>query len=551
MTSSDAKKERPETSKIEDIADNLAAGEISELVVVAEGEERTTWFVWLLVFCSSISGLLFGYDTGVISGALVTIGNDLNANGLDNGQKELITSATTLGALLGSIGAGTLSDYIGRRPVLAIADVLFIGGAIGQAVSKTVWDMIGTRFLIGWGVGVAACVAPLYIQELSPTRLRGRMVVINVVAITLGQVIAYGIDAGFTNVGGGWRWMVGLGTVPAGLQLIFLFMLPESPRLMIKWGQLDRAHNIVGKIYAHATEEQVALKVQVLQAAVRQSIEIARTTTIWQRLRMLFFKPVNRRALIVACGMQAFQQLCGFNTLMYYSATLFKQIGFDQPTAVGLIVSGTNFIFTLVALKYIDIIGRRTIMLISAPGMIFGLTLASIAFHYLTKKTGGVLVDGTEYPHNWSGLVLFSMIAFVASYALGLGNVPWQQGEFFALEVRGIGTSLATMTNWAANLLINSTYLSLMAKITPAGAFGFYAGLCLLGLLFVIFCFPETAGLSLEEVMMVFRTGFGVRESQRLRKQRMGAKTRRDGAAPEAAAGDEKAPDESSDEVHV
>lgn len=140
----------------------------------------------------------------------------------------MITSATTLGALLGSIGAGALSDYIGRRPVLAIADALFIGGAVGQAVSKTVWDMIGTRFLIGWGVGVASCVAPLYIQELSPTRLRGRMVVINVVAITLGQVIAYAIDAGFTHVNGGWRWMVGLGTVPAGLQLIFLFMLPES-----------------------------------------------------------------------------------------------------------------------------------------------------------------------------------------------------------------------------------------------------------------------------------------------------------------------------------
>jgi MFS transporter, SP family, solute carrier family 2 (myo-inositol transporter), member 13 len=121
-----------------------------------------------------------------------------------------------------------LSDIIGRRPVLGLADILFIGGAVGQAVSHTVWDVVGTRFLIGWGVGLASCVAPLYIQELSPTRLRGRMVVINVVAITLGQVIAYGIDAGFANVSGGWRWMVGLGTVPAGVQLVFLFFLPES-----------------------------------------------------------------------------------------------------------------------------------------------------------------------------------------------------------------------------------------------------------------------------------------------------------------------------------
>ncbi|KAI0029264.1 general substrate transporter [Vararia minispora EC-137] len=512
----------------EKVADTFAHGEISELVVVAEGEERTTWFVWLLVLCSSISGLLFGYDTGVISGALVTIGNDLNPLGLSNLQKELITSATTLGALLGGIGAGMISDHLGRRPVLGIADVLFMAGAIGQAVSHTVWNMIGTRFLIGWGVGVASCVAPLYIQELSPTRLRGRMVVINVVAITLGQVIAYGIDAGFANVSGGWRWMVGLGTVPAGIQLFFLFFLPESPRIMLKWGQVERATWIISKIYASATSEQIELKVKVLQATVKQSIEITRTTTFWQRLYSILFVPVNRRALMVACGMQAFQQLCGFNTLMYYSATLFAQIGFNQPTAVGLIVSGTNFIFTLVALKYIDIIGRRSIMLWSAPGMIIGLTLASVAFHFLTRSTNGALVDGTSYPHSWSGVVLFSMILFVASYATGLGNVPWQQGEFFTLDVRGIGTSLATMTNWGANLIIGSTYLSLMARITPAGAFGFYAGLCLLGYVFVVFCFPETAGLSLEEVQMVFRDGFGVRESSRLRRARKGRKAQRE-----------------------
>ncbi|THH19543.1 hypothetical protein EW146_g1641 [Bondarzewia mesenterica] len=527
-----------------DIAVDIANGEISEIVVVAEGEERTTLFVWLLVLCSSISGMLFGYDTGVISGALVTIGSDLGPSSLSSVQKELVTSSTTLGALLGGLAAGMFSDLIGRRPVMGIADVFVhrrCHRASGQSyclgngtfASPRSKDQsrhvrrnfqIGTRFLVGLGVGTASCVAPMYIQELSPTRLRGRMVVINVVAITLGQVIAYAIDAGFEKTHGGWRWMVGLGVVPAALQFIFLFFLPESPRIMLKRGDVSAARAVMAKIYAHATPEQVDLKVKVLSAAVKQSIEISRSTTFLQRCHSVFFVPINRRALIVACGMQAFQQLCGFNTLMYYSATLFKQIGFNQPTAVGLIVSGTNFVFTLFALKYIDIIGRRKIMLFSAPGMIFGLTLASIAFHYLTRKTGGMLVDGTKYDHSWSSVVLFSMIAFVASYATGLGNVPWQQGELFSLEVRGIGASLATTTNWGANLLIGSTYLSLMDKITPAGAFGFYAGLCLLGNLFVIFCFPETAGLSLEEVQMVFRRGFGVSESQRLRMQKYEAK---------------------------
>ncbi|KAH9176895.1 general substrate transporter [Lactarius sanguifluus] len=505
----------------DDVTKKIAAGEISELVVVAEGEERTTWFVWSLVFCSSISGLLFGYDTGVVSGALVSIGSDLGPESLSNLQKELITSATTLGALLGGLAAGILSDAVGRRPVLGIADILFIAGAIGQAICHTVWAMIGTGFLIGWGVGIAACVAPIYIQELSPTRLRGRMVVINVVAITFGQVVAYGIDAGFANVHGGWRWMVGLGTIPAGLQLIFLFILPEPPCILLRGGHVDRAHGVMSKIYAHASAAQIDFKVKVLQAAVKQSVETVQTTTFLERFRSIFFVPVNRRALIVACALQFAQQACGFNTLMYYSATLFKEIGFNQPTAVGLIISGTNFLFTLFALKYIDIIGRRRILLWSMPGMVFGLVLASVAFHFLTRNTGNVLVDGTRYSHGWSGVVLFSMIVFVASYATGIGNVPWQQGELFSLEVRGIGTSLATATNWSVNLLIGATYLSLMAHITPSGAFGFYAALCALSYTFVVFCFPETAGLSLEEVRMVFRNGFGVRESKQLRKVRM------------------------------
>ncbi|KAK0460512.1 general substrate transporter [Desarmillaria tabescens] len=509
-----------------EVANDLDSGEINELAVVAEGEEKTTWFVWTLVFCATVSGLLFGYDTGVISGALVTIGSDLGPEELSSGQKEFITSATTLGALLGGLVAGAMSDWTGRRPVLAISDIIFIGGAIAQAVCHNVWSMVGGRFLLGIGVGLASCIAPLYIQELSPTRLRGRMVVMNVVAITLGQVIAYGIGAGFETMHGGWRWMVGLGAVPAGIQLVFLFFLPESPRIMLLRGDLLAAQKIMTKIYALAKPSDVELKVKVLQAAVQRSVEITRNTTFMHRFKSMLMNPVYRRALIVGCGLQAFQQLCGFNTLMYYSATLFASIGFDQPTAVGLIVSGTNFIFTIIALVCIDRIGRRRIMILSSPGMIFGLTLASISFHYLTINTGGDLIQGSDYPKSWSAIVLLSMIIFVASYATGLGNVPWQQGELFALEIRGVGTSLATATNWAANLLINSTYLSLMEKITPSGAFGFYAGLCLLGWLFVIFCYPETAGLSLEEVMMVFKHSFGIKESGRLRDTKRKMKAR-------------------------
>ncbi|CEL58187.1 Myo-inositol transporter 1 OS=Schizosaccharomyces pombe (strain 972 / ATCC 24843) GN=itr1 PE=3 SV=1 [Rhizoctonia solani AG-1 IB] len=502
---------------VAEIMRDQETGEISEAAVRAEGEEKVTFFVWLLVFASSISGLLFGYDTGVISGTLVTIGSDLGPEQLSNTQKELITSATTLGALLGGLAAGMISDFVGRKPVLAAANVVFIGGAIAQAVCHTVAAMIGGRFLIGIGVGLAACMAPLFIAELSPTKLRGRLVTVNVVFITGGQVIAYGIGAAFESSPGGWRWMVGLGAVPAALQLAMLPFMPESPRILVRRGHLEQAQKNMAKIYAHATPEQVSQKVKVLRASVQESIDIQNSTTFLQRFKSILTVPVNRRALIVACGLQGFQQLCGFNTLVYYSATLFKSIGFDKPTAVGLIIAGTNFIFTMVALKYIDIVGRRKIMLFTPPGMIFGLVLASISFYYLTKSTGGVLVDGAKYPKTWSSLVLFSMVFYVASYATGLGNVPWQQSELFALDVRGIGASIATSANWAANLVIGATYLSLMHAITPSGAFGFYAGLCLLGWLFCIFCYPETAGLSLEEVKLIFRNDFGIKASERMR----------------------------------
>ncbi|KAG9030258.1 myo-inositol transporter [Tulasnella sp. JGI-2019a] len=485
-----------------------------------EREDRTTAYVWMLVLASSISGLLFGYDTGVISGALVTIRGDLGPAELSNIQKELITSSTTLGALLGGFAAGMLSDIIGRKWVLGIADIIFIAGAAGQAVSHTVSAMIGGRFVIGVGVGLAACIVPLFVGEISPTRQRGRLVTVNVVSITLGQVVAYGIGAAFESSQGGWRWMVGIGAIPAALQLFLLPLLPESPRILLRRGHRDIAFGNLTKIYPYASPDEVESQLQLMEEPVKESVEISKTTTFSERFMSIFLVPSNRRALVVACGLQAFQQLCGFNTLMYYSATLFKSIGFNKPTAVGLIISGTNFIFTLFALKYIDIVGRRRIMIFSSPGMIFGLTLASISFYFLTRKTNGVLIDGTDYPKSWSSLVLFSMVSYVASYATGLGNVPWQQAELFNLEVRGIGTSLATATNWSGNLIIGATYLSLIHKITAAGAFGFYAGLCFLGWLFCVMCYPETAGLSLEEVNAIFKEDFGIKAAERLRKEK-------------------------------
>ncbi|TIC22221.1 hypothetical protein E3Q12_02833 [Wallemia mellicola] len=486
---------------------SLAFGDSStkddELAVNLEAEEKVTPFVVFLTLAAAVSGMLFGLDTGIISGALVEMDDAFDTE-LTDTYKELITSATTLGALISSLTAGIVADIIGRRLALAGADVFFTVGAIVQACAQGVWTMIAGRFILGLGVGWASCVAPLYISELSPTRLRGRLVTVNAVFLTFGQVIAYAIGAAFANVDDGWRYMVGICAVPSGLQFIALHWLPESPRFLLSRGKDDGAIKVLSRIYPYINQEDMKAKLYVLKQGVKESLEISKRVPLYKRIGKMFTEPVILKVTIIAAGLQAFQQLSGFNTLMYYSATLFAQIGFDQPTATGLIVSGTNFLGTLFALKYIDVIGRRRIMLISAPMLVVSLTFASVCFHFLTIETGGQFVDGHSYPKVWSALVLVAIVLYVLFYAVGLGNVPWQQGELFTLEYRGIGTSLATASNWSCNLLISLTYLSLINKITASGAFGFYAGLCFLGTLFVIFCYPDLTKLSLEEVQDVF-----------------------------------------------
>ncbi|TXT11754.1 uncharacterized protein COLE_02164 [Cutaneotrichosporon oleaginosum] len=503
------------------LADDRHAPEVDEAAVVVAGEDSVTPFVWWLVSAAAISGLLFGYDTGVISGTLVVIGTDLGAK-LTIIQKEAITSATTLGALLGGLGAGALSDARGRKDILFLANIVFIAGALLQAAAHSVSIMVAGRFVVGLGVGLASCIAPLYIGELAPTRMRGRLVTVNAVVCTFGQVVAYSIGALFARSPAGWRWMVGLGALPAAVQLVALGFLPESPRILLLRGDTRAVERILSRVYPLATKDDVVRKVEIMTRAVAQSVQVERTTTVRERAASLFHVGAYRRALTIGCGLQALQQACGFNTLMHSSASIFAAMGFKNATATGLIIAGVNCAFTLLALKIIDPIGRRPIMLYTVPLMAFALLATSFFFGQLTHDTGGILVPGTEYPRAQALLVLVSMMLFVAAYATGSGNIPWQQGELFPLEVRGLGTSLCTATNWSANLLVAATFLSLMEAATPAGAFALYALVCVAGWVFVWCCYPETSGLSLEEVSEVFADDFGIRKSEAMRRAKRG-----------------------------
>ncbi|GAA5901488.1 hypothetical protein JCM6882_006294 [Rhodosporidiobolus microsporus] len=501
--------------------------EVDESVVRAEGEDRTTAFVWWLVIAAATGGLLFGYDTGVIGGALVhdDIAADLHRTPLSSSNKEILTSATTLGALIAGFSSGILADVIGRKLVIGLADAIFIIGAIMQAVAygpNSYWVMAVGRLIIGFGVGLASLVVPLYIGELAPTSLRGRLVTLNVVAITFGQVVAYLLNLAFEHVAHGWRYQVGLGAVPPFLQLCMLGYLPESPRFLLRKDKLEQTVKILRKIYPYATDEQVHFKAEVIRSSVKENMgHRASFAETWKRLH---FVGANFRGLVIACGLQGIQQLCGFNTLMYYAPTLFESVGFDNSLVIGLVISIVNLVFTLVALCIIDKVGRRRMACITVPGMAGALIVAAVAFHYLTLDTNGKLPgagqDDSGLNQNFSPLVLTAMLVYVAFYGTGIGNIPWQQGELFEMDVRGMGTALATTCNWGGNLIIGSTFLSLIDAITAAGAFGFYAGLCFLGSIFVICLYPETSGLSLEETREVFADGFDIKKANRMRKQK-------------------------------
>ncbi|KAH6889654.1 general substrate transporter [Thelonectria olida] len=498
---------------VEDNEENLK-GESNDIEDSSPG-----LFLNLCVIATAIGGMLFGYDTGVISGVLVVLGTDLDGKLLRSNEKELITALCAGGALIGAIIAGVTADKYGRKPAIWFASVLFTIGALIQATSYSIAQMCVGRVLVGLGVGSASMIIPLYIAEIAPAKYRGRMISIDMVFLGTGSLLAYAFDAAFYKVPHGWRYMVGLGGIPSILLGVLLFWCPESPRQLLFHDRHDECLDVIRKMYPNATEQQVVQMVAHIQYGVNEAKSLNEEISIRKSLSSIVTSAPNRRAAIVACGLMATQQLCGFNTLMYYSSTLFQIVGFENPIAVGTIVTATNWIFTFLSIFLIDRVGRRRLLLWSMWGMPVFLTLAAAVFWKIPidRNTLELTDDHVGWP---AIVVLVSMILFVASYAAGLGCVPWQANEFLPMEVRAVGTMLINICNWGPNIIVSSTFLTMMRGISPSGTFGFYAALCLLGYIFVYFCYPEAAGMALEEIREVFEHGFGVRYAENWRKQK-------------------------------
>ncbi|KAL3425814.1 myo-inositol transporter 1 [Phlyctema vagabunda] len=505
-------------------------------------------YVWLLTVSAGISGLLFGYDTGVISATLVSINSSLG-HPLTTLDKSLITSCTSLFALLLLPTSSILADTLGRKSVVLLADFAFILGAVVQATTHSVWGMILGRSIVGLAVGAGSFVTPLYISELAPSPFRGRLVTLNVLFITLGQVVAYIVGWAFVEWGNevtGWRWIVGLGAVPAAIQGLIILAMPESPRWLVQNSRNEEARSVLNKVFGKGSDIQKMVDgvLRGIEVEVREEDEAKRGRmrgtpskkggSTWLAIARdnwseLFRIGGNRRALAIACLLQGLQQLCGFNSLMYFSATIFTLLGFASPTLASLSVALTNFFMTCVALGLIDRVGKRRMLLWSVPVMAVGLLLCSAGFHFITLPSDFNSVNSSSTPSAHESiplsertaamLVLASIMVYVGSYALGLGNVPWMQSELFPLNVRSIGSGIATATNWGSNFVIGLTFLPMMEFLTPTWTFIIYAGMCLAGWFAILRIYPETKGLSLEETGALLANGWGVKESLQRARQ--------------------------------
>ncbi|KAL1632865.1 hypothetical protein SLS58_011312 [Diplodia intermedia] len=502
--------------KQEDVMHIETVGDVDKMGIDDSIEEtecgKMAWFISMAVSTGGfLFGVLLGYDTGVISSVLVTINDDLGQK-LASHEQELITSLTSGGALIGAIAAD------GRKFGIYLGCLLFIAGSIIQAAAFSLEQMSAGRFIVGLGVGSAAMIIPLYIGELAPAKYRGRMIAFDNMSVTFGQLISYALGAAFENTAHGWRYTVGIGAAPAILLALMLPKCPESARQLIAHGKLDEAAVVIRKIFPKATDKQVKDKVQLILNSVHEVTSALEDKTLWWQFKQLFTVSANARPLISTCVVMAVSQLGGFNTLMYYSGTLFGLVGFNKPVAVSIVVGATNFIFSLVCITLLDRFGRRIVVLVTCMGMCISLVIAAVAFSYIPINKD-LVVETREI--GWPGiLVLITIICYVAFFASGVATISWVGTELLPVEVRALGTMVNTVTCWGFNIVIASTFLSMMKAMTASGAFGFYAGICFFGWLFLLFGYPEVKGLPLETIRDVYTHGFGVRYAAKLQKER-------------------------------
>jgi len=432
-------------------------------------------FVYLAAAISALGGLLFGYDIGVISGAILFIKKDFF---LSSGMEEIVVSSVLLGSLFGAAIGGSLADRLGRRRLLIITAVVFGSGAIGAALSPDTTYLIIARIIAGSAIGIASFVAPLYISEIAPVAVRGKLVSINQVALTSGIVISYLIDYALAG-SQAWRWMFAFAAIPAAAFGIGLIFIPNSPRWLVDRGRIDQARVVLKRI---RVPEKVEDELSEIQKSAAQQIGH------WSEL----LSPHLRPAMLVGVGLAIAQQITGINTVIYYAPTIFNFAGLSSASVAILASVGVgvvNVALTIVAMQLIDRVGRRPLLLISLAGMVLSLFVLGLAFS-LPQLSGSL---------GW--IAIISLMVYVGSFAVGLGPVFWLMlSEIYPLRIRGRAMSVGTVANWGFNLIVALSFLTLTQVLGKPFTFWLYGIISIGAWLFAFFLVPETKGKSLEEI---------------------------------------------------
>jgi sugar porter (SP) family MFS transporter len=450
-------------------------------------------FVYLAAAFAALGGLLFGYDTGVISGAELFFRNDFTLSTI---ALEVIVSGVLAGAALGALTGGRLADLFGRRKLLIATAIIFAAGAILCAAAQSPPMLVVGRIIVGIGIGLSSSTVPVYISEVAPADARGWQVSLFQLAITVGILLAYLVDYAFAQMQG-WRWMFGLAVVPAAIFGSGMLFLPESPRWLLRRGRRETAQAMLARIRGTPDVDAELLEIE---RSLAQAEESGRLSDL--------LAPSLRPSLVIGIGLAVFQQITGINTVIYYAPVIIQSAGISSASGAILATAGiglVNVLLTIVSMRLIDRKGRKPLLLAGIAGMVVTLGLLGLVFR-MSNHTSALA---------W--LAVISMMAYVASFAISLGPIFWLLiSEIYPLKIRNSAEGLAATFNWGSNLLITLTFLTLVERLGPTWTFWLYGLSAVAAWIFSYHFVPETKGRTLEEIEEFWRAKSSARPNNRV-----------------------------------
>lgn len=459
-------------------------------------QQENIFFIIIISTVATIGGFLFGFDSGVINGTVDGLTQAFESESIGQGFN---VASMLLGCAAGAFAAGTLADLLGRKGLLIIASVFFVVSAWGSGIAQSSGEFIFYRILGGLAVGAASILAPAYISEIAPPRMRGRLATIQQIAIIVGLFCAFISNYLLANAAGGsteifwlgyqtWRWMFWIELAPAVIFFLSLLAIPESPRFLVMKGKQDKALNILTKLYGVSQAKQTLIEIEKSMAVENHQ----------PKLSDLVSAGKVRTIVWVGIGLAMFQQLVGINVVFYYGAVLWQAVGFSESDSlmINVIVGAVSIVACVITISLIDKLGRRPFLIVGSIGMSVALLTLVWVFANAGVADNGNLVLGAS-----GALALVAANAYVFFFNLSWGPVMWVLlGEMFPNQIRGSGLAVAGFAQWTANFAITMTFPIMLTTIGLASAYGFYALCALLSVIFVIKMVKETKGKTLESM---------------------------------------------------